>query len=205
MTNMATLATALAVVVSAFACPQSSSASDVGGMEKDLRSVPAIKYILVRGPAAPPTGHLVFCLRLPAECKQSSGPDIAKIDSKTMAKLQLVNDTVNRTIRPKNENTSEINRYVDDWELSPTSGDCEDYAITKRHQLISRGWPARTLRLAVVKTPWGDTHAVLVVRTSDGDLILDNLTNAIKPFQQTGLRFLEIQSQENPRIWLALR
>lgn len=86
----------------------------------------------------------------------------------------------------------------------PVSGDCEDYAITKRHKLIAQGWPIRSLRLAVARTAWGEGHAVLVVKTSDGDLVLDNLTSAIKPFQKSGLRFLKIQSEDNPRMWFAL-
>lgn len=201
MRSIASLAAAaLAAVV--FATPQMAFAIGAGGLAHGLKSSPVIKYVVARGPTLAPFAHVVFCMRLPGECQKADGADVADADAKNMAVLSSVNEAVNRAIRPKYDTVS--SGTGDDWELSPTSGDCEDYAITKRHQLISQGWPARSLRLAVVKTSWGEGHAVLVVKTSEGDLVLDNLTSAIKPFQKTGLRFLKIQSDDNPRMWLAL-
>lgn len=193
-------AAALATVV--FATPQMALAIGVGGLAHGLKSSPAIQYVVARGPTLAPFAHVMFCVRQPGECQESDGAAVAEVDAKNMAVLSSVNRAVNRAIRPKNDVARDGSG--DDWELSPASGDCEDYAITKRHQLIAQGWPARSLRLAVVKTSWGEGHAVLVVKTSEGDLVLDNLTGAIKPFQKTGLRFLKIQSDENPRMWLEL-
>jgi predicted transglutaminase-like cysteine proteinase len=54
----------------------------------------------------------------------------------------------------------------------PSSGDCNDYAVTRRHDLIARGWPARSLLLAEVITSWGEHHLVVVVahqRCGSGD------------------------------------
>ena len=44
------------------------------------------------------------------------------------------------------------------WNI-PTDGygDCEDYALTKRRDLIAAGFPAQALRIAVVLT--GETKA----------------------------------------------
>jgi predicted transglutaminase-like cysteine proteinase len=127
-----------------------------------------------------------------------------EINANQMTVLRSTNDAVNRAIRPKSDAAGKGSGFGDDWELMPASGDCEDYAISKRHRLIAEGWPVRSLRLAVVKTAWGEGHAVLVVKTNEGDLVLDNLTSEIKPFQRSGLRFLKIQSEDNPRMWLAL-
>ena len=52
--------------------------------------------------------------------------------------------------------------------------------MTKRHELMARGWPARSLLLAEVVTNWGEHHLVLVVRTRTADLVLDNLDADIK-------------------------
>ncbi len=41
-------------------------------------------------------------------------------------------------------------------------GNCHDYAVTKRHELIRQGWPAASLRLAVAYTPSGIGHLVVV-------------------------------------------
>ena len=62
---------------------------------------------------------------------------------------------------------------------------CHDYAVTKRHELLTRGWPSRSLLLAEVVVPWGEHHLILVVRTSDGDLVLDNLNPGIKSWSRT--------------------
>ncbi|RYG94519.1 MAG: hypothetical protein EON58_16080 [Alphaproteobacteria bacterium] len=51
------------------------------------------------------------------------------------------------------------------------------------------------------RTPSGEGHAVLVVKTTDGDLVLDNHYNKITPFNRTSLDWLKIQSGDNPRLW----
>ena len=47
-------------------------------------------------------------------------------------------------------------------------------------------------------------HAVLVVRTDQGDLVLDNLTGTIKPSNQTGLRWVAMTNADG-RSWKAIR
>ena len=120
------------------------------------------------------------------------------------ARLGEINRAINLAIRP----ASDLAQYgeMDVW-TSPLvtfanlAGDCEDYAITKRHALIQQGWPASALRLAVAQTSWGEGHLVLIVRTSKGDMVLDNRTDAIRNWRKTGLRWHMIQSAGNPRIW----
>ncbi len=88
--------------------------------------------------------------------------------------------------------------------MNVTAGDCEDFALTKRDHLIAMGWSPKALRIAVTKTPYGEGHAVLVVKTDQGDLVLDNRSNAIKGWKDTDLRWLMIQSGDNPRVWYEL-
>ena len=52
-------------------------------------------------------------------------------------------------------------------------GDCEDYAIAKQQLLIEQGIPHETLGIATAYTKRG-YHAVLVVSTDKGHIILDN-------------------------------
>jgi predicted transglutaminase-like cysteine proteinase len=85
--------------------------------------------------------------------------------------------------------------------VAPSSGDCNDYAVTKRHDLIARGWPARSLLLAEVVTSWGEHHLVVVVRTKAADLVIDNLNANIKPWTRTNYRWLQIQTPDNPMLW----
>jgi predicted transglutaminase-like cysteine proteinase len=142
-----------------------------------------------------PLGFLVFCVRYPAQCRSSGQGEIA-LDNGLMARLQSVNRSVNRSIRPQNDRG-------DVWEVNVRVGDCEDYALTKRARLIEMGLPVGALRIATARTRSGAGHAVLVVRTDRGDLVLDNLTNTIRPWNETGLRWVAM-SGANPRRWTAV-
>ena len=90
------------------------------------------------------------------------------------------------------------------WLISPRAGECHDYAVTKRHQLLGLGWPEQDLLLSEVVTSWGEHHLVLVIRTSDGDLVADNLNPSIRIWSQTPYQWVRIQSPGNPLIWSTL-
>jgi len=49
----------------------------------------------------------------------------------------------------------------------------------------------------------GEGHAVLMVRTDRGDLILDNKTNAVLPWQRTGYSFVKREGQDG-KAWVSL-
>lgn len=52
----------------------------------------------------------------------------------------------------------------DHWVVADAKGgDCEDKALLARALLLARGWPAASLRLALVWTEVGEYHAVLTV------------------------------------------
>jgi predicted transglutaminase-like cysteine proteinase len=144
--------------------------------------------------AVAPLGFQLYCLKNPQQCR-ASGKSSVQATGDMMATLARVNSTVNWSIKPRNE-------AGDTWSVDPSSGygDCEDYAMTKRSHLIGLGVPSSALRIAYVKTSWGEGHAVLVVRTDSGEYVLDNLRNSILPIQQTGLRVVSISSA-NPVQW----
>jgi len=154
--------------------------------------------------AVAPMGHVMFCLANPTECRKPSLIRVTRVDltGQRRAVLEGVNRAVNRDILPVNDRSGP--GIIDQWSLAPTSGDCEDFAITKRHRLIQAGWPASALRLAVGRVSNGEGHAVLVVKTRDGDLVLDNRSDAIRPWKATDIRWVSIQSAEDPRFWRSL-
>jgi len=65
---------------------------------------------------------------------------------------------------------------ADRWRVvrEPGPGDCEDYALTWRQELIAAGLPRGALDIAVVMTEQDEVHAVLVIQTDQGSLVLDN-------------------------------
>ncbi|MGD0188672.1 MAG: transglutaminase-like cysteine peptidase [Roseiarcus sp.] len=151
------------------------------------------------GFALAPFSFVKFCLDYPGDCPKSAGPGRIRLTSGRMAELASVNRAVNSSIRPKPD-TSAL-RY---WKLNVDAGDCNTYAIQKRHELIGRGWPAAALALTVAKTTWGEGHLVVTVRTDRGDLVLDNLRSNIVSWRQTGYDWIMRQSERNPQYWVEL-
>lgn len=161
------------------------------------------------GTSAMPEGEIVlaplsfvrFCLRRPAECAASGETGAPATSSPPLAELRHVNRAVNRAIRPRHK--VPVNG-LGDWTIAPASGDCNDFAVTKRHELLKRGWAMSSLLLSAVETAWGEAHLVLVVRTDEEDLVLDNLTGEIRPWRETGYRWVKRQSATDPARWVSL-
>lgn len=65
--------------------------------------------------------------------------------------------------------------------LQRGTGDCKGYAILKMWLLLAAGFDRSQLRLQLVKIPaTGQDHAILVVNTSAGQLILDNIKSDVR-------------------------
>ena len=150
--------------------------------------------LVTRTAAIAPLSMRYFCARNPRECA-GGGSSRATMSSGLMAVIKQVNSHVNRSIRPQRDTR-------DTWQLNPTSGDCEDYVLTKRSALVRNGVPAGALRIAYTHTRRGEPHAVLVVRTSEGDFVLDNLTNTVKSLGASGYNIRSMSSSD-PTQWVA--
>ncbi|MBW9055949.1 transglutaminase-like cysteine peptidase [Rhizobium mesosinicum] len=179
---------------------QTAEAAGPGGFARALKTAPAISYISEKRRTSAPFAHVMFCAQNPDECAAGGGASEIFLSPFADKQLRAVNASVNRSIRPVNDRPDQ----GDVWQVNVKSGDCEDFALTKRDHLIAMGWSAKALRIAVTKTPAGEGHAVLVVKTDQGDLVLDNRSNAIKGWKDTDLRWLMIQSGDNPRVWYQL-
>ncbi|MGJ4927627.1 transglutaminase-like cysteine peptidase [Bradyrhizobium sp. HKCCYLS2038] len=157
--------------------------------------------IKLDAPALPPMAHIKFCMTYPQDCRSTGmvfrGGGV-ELTADRYAELVKVNAEVNRSIVPT-RNTRGV--VAEEWLVGPSRGDCNDYAVTKRHALLQRGWPARALLLAEVVTSWGEHHLVLVVRTRSGDLVVDNLNANVRPWAKANYRWVRVQSPSNPRYW----
>jgi predicted transglutaminase-like cysteine proteinase len=114
--------------------------------------------------------------------------------------LKKVNSSVNAAVRPVQDKAQFGRREV--WSL-PTDGkgDCEDYVLMKYKRLVEAGFPSRNLAMSVVLDRRGNNHMVLVARTESGDMVLDNLTGRIKPFNRTGYTFIARQDFDSKSEW----
>jgi predicted transglutaminase-like cysteine proteinase len=154
-------------------------------------------------PALAPFQHVRFCLQYPDDCRSNSAEsERVDLTSENLELLKRVNHRVNMSIVSKSKAYG--NRLQDTWSIAPGQGDCNDYAVTKRHELLKSGLPSSALRLSVTKTPAGIGHLVLVVVTTKGNLVMDNLADAIRPWQTTDYHWLKIQSARNPHYWVEI-
>lgn len=149
--------------------------------------------------AAPP-GFIESCKRYQWFC--DSGTAGARPVSQ--ADMLDVADRINRRVNRTVSQLSDPENYgvADYWTL-PTNGngDCEDFVLLKYKLLLDAGVDSRDLAIAVVLDGAGENHAVLVLRHSSGDLVLDSLSSRILPWNQTGYTYLAMQSGDNKTQW----
>ena len=151
--------------------------------------------------------HTMFCLRYQDDC-QIHHVDFRKrnvaLTAERLNELNRINREVNRAITPQ-PNLGGL--ATEEWIVSPPAGDCNDYAVTKRHELLALGWPARSLLLSEVVVPSGEHHLILVVRGKDTDskrnidLVRDNLSYNLRLVGMTTYQWVRVQSPSDPKYW----
>lgn len=148
-----------------------------------------------------PVGHAEFCQSRPEECRPHSNPVAAvELTEGLWQQLVNVNAAWNQAVVPVTD--QDLYQVAEFWTYPNGYGDCEDYALAKRRDLINAGWPASALLMSVVKQANGEGHAVLLVRTDRGDLVLDNQVGTIDLWNQTPYKFIKRQSQADAGKWV---
>lgn len=162
---------------------------------------PSSQQIPIRNVVVAPPGASSICQAYDWACARSGQQRL--LGDESMKLIRRVNADANRKIRP----VSDMSQYrlEERWTL-PTArgGDCEDYALYKKRELIRAGVPPEQLLIAAVLDRKRQFHAVLVVRTGTEDLVLDNLTNRIVPWHKTGYTFLRVQDPRMPSRWVSV-
>jgi len=185
------------VAVPAFA------AADPAPSPKDAAQSRTQPFMRVFGPSLPPYGYVRFCSAFPGECQRGPLEDVRMTGApERLAELDAINRQVNAAVKPATD--VEIYGEVERWTLPTERGDCEDYALLKRHILMRQGWPASALLMTVVRDEKGEGHAILTARTSKGDYVLDNKTDELKLWGATPYAFVMRQSYIDPNVWLSL-
>ena len=149
----------------------------------------------------PPLGHTFFCMRYPNDCARtdSTGALPVSLDGR-WHKMNLVNASVNAAITPK----SDPDQLHTHWLIAPLEGDCNDFSVTKRHELLNAGWPSSSLLLAeVILISTGEHHLILIVTGTRANWVLDNLNQAIVTLAATHDEYalVRVESSQNPRFW----
>ncbi|PBB67588.1 transglutaminase [Mesorhizobium sp. WSM4312] len=165
----------------------------------------AAEAMATGGITSQPIGHYDFCKQHPGECSIRPGNLApAKMTNGLMRKLAGITARVNAAVEPM----SDMDIYGKDevWAYPDKGvGDCEDYVLEKRRRLSRMGISLADLLITVVRKPDGEGHSVLTVRTDKGDYVLDNLTDKVKAWDQTGYHFLKRQAIDNTGRWVSIR
>lgn len=159
--------------------------------------------------ASVPVGQVEFCKLNPNECGATDEAAPLHLSKDALALLNQVNHFYNKAIKP----TTDLEVYGKDevWsypqEIADTHtyrGDCEDYALAKRRTLMEFAISASSLLITVVKDENGEGHAVLTVKTDQGDFILDNRNDKIIRWDKVNYTFLKRQSSSNAGQWVSI-
>ena len=177
------IATALLFII---ASPEGASAAN----ESFLKS---------RGGAPAPSGAQGICSTYSWACARSANGSATSAD--TLKWVTAVNAKINRSVRSiEDEHQYGVEEH---WALpTRTGGDCEDFALLKKRELVSLGVDPRRLLIATVLDRQRNPHAVLVYRSDKGDLVLDNLTDQIRSWRATRYMFLQMQDPDRPTGWV---
>lgn len=150
-----------------------------------------------------PIGHYEFCRTYQGECSQHRR-DVRPVvvTANTWASILRINATVNMVIAPQ----SDLELYGEEeiWTFPDRAGDCEDYVLLKRQLLIDAGIAPGNLLITVVRKPDGEGHAILTVRSDEGDFVLDNLNNEVRLWTDTEYTYLKRQSERHAGHWVSI-
>ncbi|WP_366871428.1 transglutaminase-like cysteine peptidase [uncultured Ruegeria sp.] len=149
----------------------------------------------------PPSGARQLCHQYTWACAHKGAASLSSAQE-----MKLVNQ-INRRVNASTREITDQSQYKtrEMWALPTTrGGDCEDFALLKKRDLIKAGIDPRKLLLATVLDTRRNSHAVLVYRSNQGDLVLDNLTNQVKPWSATRYLFLRMQDPKQPRNWVGV-
>lgn len=158
-------------------------------------------FLVAQHAISAPDGAAGLCSKYKWACATSSRSSLSQSDLIRLA--SSINTKVNLQ-------TTAIDDHVqygreEHWALPTTrGGDCEDFVLLKKKILIKNGVAGKNLLIATVLDRSLNSHAVLILRTQNGDLVLDNLTNDIHLWKDTGYTFLKLQSPEAPGGWHAV-
>ncbi|RYC32878.1 transglutaminase [Lichenibacterium minor] len=176
----------------------------VGEAASAAPTLPRATYAAVGERTSVPFGWVDFCNRYGSECDvQPMDPVDIDLTPAALKDIERIDRQVNAAVTP----VTDMDHWgvVDRWDYPVDGkGDCEDYALLKRKILIHQGYPRQALLITVVKDLEGEGHAILTVKTSRGEFVLDNLNDRVMAWADTGYKFIKRQSQTDPNLWQSI-
>jgi predicted transglutaminase-like cysteine proteinase len=136
-----------------------------------------------------------------AFCRSNAPPTVVQLTAERVDELNRVQQRVNAAISYGGTTT---------WDPLMMQGDCKTYAARKALELLERGWPASALRIATAFIDDGSSqqnsyHAVLLVDTDRGTMVLDSRYPTLRPWDELSYRWMTTQARGlgDKWVWLA--
>lgn len=141
-----------------------------------------------------PTAYAEFCDSHPGQCDMT-GPLLIASDMKTLKAMEKINREVNAEFLFTED--LEWRGKEDEWSYPVLGhGDCEDFALEKRRRLVELGLPRAALPLAIVyHKEFMSSHAVLLVETKGGTMVMDSLNDDMPCWDKAPYNY---ESRERP-------
>lgn len=150
-----------------------------------------------------PIGHYEFCRLHRDECNVKSKPGaLPRLTPHGWDVVREINLSVNSTITPVTDADAYGREEV--WAYPVDAGDCEDFVLMKREKMMEAGFSPADLLITVVRKPDGEGHAVLTLRSAQGDFVLDNLVNDVKLWTETPYTYLKRQASFDTGRWVTI-
>lgn len=120
-----------------------------------------------------PDAYAEFCMQYDGAC-DLKGAYVLEWSVDVQAVLERVNSDVNQETDLVSD--WEASGLDDEWDYPfQCRGDCEDFALEKRRRLVAVGFPSAALTMAIAfQEVEFFSHAVLLVETDHGTLMLDS-------------------------------
>lgn len=161
--------------------------------------------MITGGLTSQPIGHYDFCKANPVECNirlRDEGPET--LTPALWDMMVAVNLRINAEVKPMND--IDIYGKEEVWTYPVNGvGDCEDYVLEKRREMMRQGVSLTNLLITVLRRSTGEGHAVLTVRTDKGDYLLDNLSEKVVRWDETDYTFLKRQASNHTGRWVSIR
>ena len=150
-----------------------------------------------------PIGHYEFCRLYRDQCSVKSSPGaLPRLTPHGWDVVRNINTGVNAAIMPVTD--AEAHGREEVWSYPVDAGDCEDFVLLKRQKLMEAGFSPADLLITVVRKPDGEGHAVLTLRSAQGDFVLDNLVNDVKLWTETPYTYLKRQASFDTGRWVTI-
>jgi len=121
-----------------------------------------------------------FSEKYPDQVSIRIRPVLVEVEKDMLRRVAEIHEKVMR--RKYNDDLSKTGN-IDQWDLDP-EGDCDDRVwLTRKKLHLELGIPLGAMRFTIVSSKKTGGHSVLVLRTIDGDFVLDSLSLGIHRWQ----------------------